>query len=78
MLIGTFSEVPSGSLSGILALCVVGSRWIGLSKIFTRLEGVPRRVLHIVPSTLGCTGGSAGHRNVRMGVQKSLRLVGLS
>ena len=41
MLIGAFSEVPSGSLSGILALCVVGSRWIGLGKIFTRLGGSP-------------------------------------
>ena len=43
MLISTFSEVPSGSLSGILALCVVGSRRIGLSKIFTRLGGSPGR-----------------------------------
>ena len=41
MLIGTFSEVPSGSLSGILALCVVGSRRIGLGKIFTRLGRAP-------------------------------------
>ena len=38
-LIGTFSEVPNGFLSGILALCIVGSRWIGLGKIFTRLGG---------------------------------------
>ena len=41
MLIGTFSEVPSGSLSGILALCIVGSRRISLGKIFTRLGGSP-------------------------------------
>ena len=39
MLISTFSKVPSGSLSGILVLCIVGSRQIGLSKIFTRLGG---------------------------------------
>ena len=39
MLISTFSEVPNGSLSGILALCIVGSRRIGLGKIFTRLGG---------------------------------------
>ena len=38
-LISAFSEVPNGSLSGILALCVVRSRWIGLGKIFTRLGG---------------------------------------
>ena len=39
MLISTFSEVPNGSLSGILVLCIVGSRQIGLGKIFTRLGG---------------------------------------
>ena len=37
-LIGAFSKVPNGSLSGILALCVVGSRWIRLGKI-SRLGG---------------------------------------
>ena len=42
-LISTFSEVPNGSLSGILALCIVGSRRIGLGKIFTRLGGSPGR-----------------------------------
>ena len=52
-LIGAFSEVPSGSLSGILAMCVVGSRQIGLSKIFTRLGGSPGgfsalRLAHVV------------------------------
>ena len=76
-LISVFSKVPNGSLSGILALCVVGSRWIRLGKIFTRLGGgggVPRRVLRIAPSMRGCTGGSAGHRNVQMDVQKSLRV----
>ena len=78
MLIGAFSEVPSGSLSGILALCIVGSRRIGLSKIFTRLGGVPRQVLHIAPSVCGCMGGSVGHQNVQIDVQKSLRLIGLS
>ena len=41
VLIGAFSEVPSGSLSGILVLCIVGSRRIGLGKIFTRLGGSP-------------------------------------
>ena len=41
MLIGTFSKVPSGSLSGILVLCIVRSRQIGLGKIFTRLGGSP-------------------------------------
>ena len=39
MLISAVSEVPNGSLSGILALCVVGFRRIGLGKIFTRLGG---------------------------------------
>ena len=53
MLISAFSEVPSGSLSGILALCIVGSRQIGLSKIFTRLGGSPGgfstlRLVHVV------------------------------
>ena len=38
-LIGAFSKVPNGSLSGILALCIVGSRQISLGKIFTRLGG---------------------------------------
>ena len=82
VLIGSFSEVPSGSLSDILALCVVGSRWIGLSKIFTRLGGgggVPWQGVHrVAPSAHGCTGGSVSHQNVQMNVQKSLRVVGLS
>ena len=43
MLIGAFSEVPSGSLSGILVLCIVRSRRISLGKIFTRLGGSPGR-----------------------------------
>ena len=50
VLIGAFSKVPSGSLSGILVLCIVGSRRIGLGKIFTRLGGSPGRfsVLRLV------------------------------
>ena len=46
-----------------------GSAWVKFSLGW----GVPQRVLHIAPSVRGCTGGSAGHRNVRMDVQKSLR-----
>ena len=35
---------------------------------------VPQQVLCIAPSAHGCTGGSAGHQNVQMDVQKSLRV----
>ena len=36
--------------------------------------GVPQWVLHIASSVHGYTGGSVGHQNVQMDVQKSLRV----